>query len=245
MTNDELKELQNTIVESSKQIVIADGHMVELGIVITKQSNVDAIFNGGFSIEYLDISDTFKPPSDGIAVLVVDIASDAKKLFSAACSLYPHISDKLKLALEKARTIFGIPESDTHRQVMRHFMEVTGTSYKDIIAGTIRRICQKVNAFAALMVSGAWMLSLEEEINEDTDIPDNVSDNPNSKEVIMCSMDALEFRRMLCAPILRAPSEKSIIGFDETEETIDNKDGESPLEGRFLEFLNPVSTAQA
>lgn len=247
MTDDELKQMQDNHIEIAKQILLESRQLCQIGFVITKRDQVDALFDSGFGIEFLDVKDVLKKdsPEEEIVVLAVDMSTDYQKLFYVVCQLYPKVAPTIQGLLEVGRRDWKLAESEVYGHIMKPFLQISGLLDKDLTAGVMRLICEKVNAFAAIHISEGWKPRMDVPREQ---LPDYLGDDPASVEVVVCSMDAYEFRRMVVIPILRGPSPDpnkrdggEVLGFGEVDEMVDNKDGVNQIKGRFANFLKPFT----
>lgn len=243
MNNIDLIALQDSSIDSAKKRIMEDGQLHQFGVILIRGSQMDELFSSGFSMEFLNSKDMFRPESkDGASCLVVSIDPSWEKLFGATCILYPEMAQPLNHVIEMGKAAFGVPESEIYERTMRVFLKVNDLSSKDITSGIIRLICQKVDAFAVIMISEAWQLLAEtkESLEKETS-KGSFADNPKSIEILASFLDASSFRRILTVGIKRDES-GDIVGFEDIQESMDNKDGEAAIGGRFIEFLKPIST---
>jgi len=152
------------------------------------------------------------------------------------------------LALGKAVNV-----DDAYKRVMRPFLAHTQLDEKDVAAAVMRQICDKVDAFASVMQSEAWMRTVAPSENVDQiykDAPGGLSQDKKSIEVIASSMETYDFARLVTVPIRRqAPSrgkdrdDGKVIGFDNANESVDSPEDKHVLEGRLMRFLKPLPVA--
>jgi hypothetical protein len=121
---------------------------------------------------------------------------------------------------------------------------------KDVMATTMCQICDKVDAFACVMQSEAWLRMAEP--SEDAEAIrksalKGLGQDKKSVEVIYSAMETRDFARMITTPIQRRPSKNrddgKVLGFGEPTEAIDTPGDEHVIEWRFARFLKPLKEA--
>ena len=213
-----------------------------MGFVVTLPEHVEKLLKSGWGAEFIGPDNVTRGEKGNSAVLVVDLSTDPKKLYHAALNVFPQLRDVLPELLEMGRSM-GV--DDVYLRTMRPFMKVTGMEDKDIIAATMRHICDKADAFASIMQSEAWIRAIEPDKVDD--LPRHFKDDPKSVEVLISAMETYEFARMLTLPIHRKaskPNEKrdagTITGFGDLDDHVDTTDPEGRIEGRLVRFLKPL-----
>lgn len=245
MTGDDLKRMQDSFIEGSKQLLLKHGSLSHVGFVITLHKHVDKLFESGYGVEFIDPKSCLRDTQDdSVTTLIIDLSMDWKKLYHAVLTVFPKTQNILPELLALGA---GINIDDPYMRVMRPFMSATQLDEKDIMAATMRQICDKVDAFASLFHSEAWQLSGS---GDRDNLPDDLSTDPRSIEVIISTMETYEFARMVTVPIQRKPSKTKtkrdggkIVGFGKPVECVDRADGERVLEGRMARFLKPLEVA--
>ena len=250
MTGDDLKRMQDGFIKGSKEILLETGHLRPIGFVVTLHKHVDKLFESGYGLEFIDPKTACvrDAQDDQIATLIVDLAMSWKKLYHAVLTVFPKTQSILPNLLAIGSTI---EVDDPYKRLMRPFMETAQLDEKDIMAATMRQICDKVEAFASIFHSEAWLRAVAS--REDLDevyknAPGGLSQDKQSVEVFISSMETYEFVRIITVPILRAPSKKKrddgkIVGFGELTQMIDSPSDRNELEGRMVRFLKPLPEA--
>lgn len=249
MIEEFLTDMQDSYLEKAKDILRTDGDLSQICFIITKASNLESAREivGLHSITTGDSKDDPKDvDDDDTLVLAMDMSDHPRNVFKAICGLYPEAAEHLTMAITMGKDKFNI--EDPYPTVVKAFLHTTQTNSKDILTGFIRLFCDKVDAFAVINLSAAYSIEAAE---TETYRHGDLSKNPNSKEVVFCTLDTVtDGRRMLTVPIFREPSEGErdsgkVIGFGEISETIDNKDGKDTITGRYAELLKPLSKSSS
>lgn len=254
MTGDDLKRLQNHFFAGGQQILRENGHLRPIGFVVTLHKHVEKLLKSGWGTEILgDPKATFvrDDSDDRVTTLVLDLLMDWKRLYHAVLKLFPQTRDMLPgmVALaEKVRV------DDPYKRVMRPFMAHTKLDEKDVIAATLRHVCNKVDAFACIMQCEAWIREVAPDENIDQ-IPDSLGDDAKSVEVVYSSMETYDFARMITAPLHRKKAsgaqqpqqrdEGAVLGFGTLTEHLDTQEDTNVLVGRFVRFLKPLDLVNA
>lgn len=240
MTGDDLRRMQNNFLETSKKILLEGSPLRPVGFIVTLHKHLDKLFESGWGIEFIDPKAAClrDRSDDTIATLVVDLAMDDKHLYHVVLNVFPQTRDVLpqRIAVDEA-----------YKQVMRAFLTATKMDEKDITSALMRQICDKVDAFACIYHSEAWMRRLDSSETVDqiyANAPGGLAQDQKSVEVIVSSMETYDFARMITVPIQRAPSPPSskerddgkVLGFGEPHET-------DAVEGRLTGFLKPLPEA--
>lgn len=244
MTEDDLKRLQDGFLESSKRILLEHGRLVPVGFVITLHKHLDALFESGYGLEFIDPKSALRDTNDDtIATLIIDLSMNWKKLYHAVLAVFPKTQSVLPNLLALGAEI---KVDDPYKRVMRPFMTATHLDEKDIIAATMRQICDKADAFASIFHSEAWQRALgpEEKADKISDLGADVK----SVEIIVSSMETYSFARMVTVPIHRAAPKKKrddgkVKGFGQPNEMIDRPENNNVLGGRMFRFLKPRDVA--
>ena len=251
MTGDDLKRLQDHFLEGAKKILLEHGKLRPVGFVVTLHKHVDKLFENGYGIEFLDPKECVRAaPDDSVATLIIDLSMNWKRLYHAVLSLSPQARDVLPAMVEMGKSI---DIDDPYMRVMRAFMKATQLEEKDIVAATMRQICDKVEAFASIFQSEAWQRIVAESSETVDQIyenaPEGLGQDPKSTEIVVSSMETYEFARMIALPIQREPSktadreEGKILGFG-TQAVHETVVGDkNVLDGRMVRFLKPLKDA--
>lgn len=250
LTEDDLKRMQDGFIEGSKKLLLKRGHIGPLGFVVTLHKHLDRLFESGYGIEFIDPASSCvrDPKDDAIATLVIDLSMNWKKLYHAVLTVFPKMQASLPdlLAIGAETKV-----DDPYMRLMRPFMVATRLDEKDIIAATMRQICDKASAFASIFHSEAWQRTAGPE-EDRSQIPNNLGDDEKSIEVLISTMETYAFARMIATPIHRAPAPPSnkkqrddgkVEGFGEPTERIDRPGGNNRLEGRLSRFLKSQGAA--
>jgi len=242
MTEEDLKRMQDGFLETSKKLLLERGHIGPVGFVITLHKHVDKLLESGF--EFLDPKACLRDhKDDSVAAILVDLAMDWKKLYHAVLNVFPETRDILP---EMIALGSKIDVDNVYMRVMRAFMKAAEMDEKDVIAATMRQICDKVDAFACILHSEAWLRIIDpssetlDEIYKNA--PKGLGQDTKSVEVIFSSMETHDFSRMITVPVHREPSKTrddgKVLSFGEPTE---NADG--ALGGRMAGFLKPLKDA--
>lgn len=251
MTGDDLKRAQDGFLKTSKKILLEDGRLRPVGFVITLHKHVDKLFESGWGLEFIDPKACVRDAGDDtIATLILDLAMDYKRLYHAILNVFPKTRDVLPQVLKLGEMV---KVDDPYKHVMRPFLQHMQMDEKDVVAATMRHVCDKIDAFACVMQSEAWMRAVSPTENVDQiykDSPEGLGQDKKSIEVVASSMETYDFARMLIVPIRRAPSKVSkkrdggkILGFGDQTEAIDSPDNNNVLQGRLMRFLKPLPEA--
>ena len=181
---------------------------------------------------------------------MLDMLLDWKRLYHALIDLMPKARPVLEPMLALANQV---RVDDTYMRVMRPFLAHIQMEEKDIVAGVVQQICGKVDAFANIVQSEAWVRYVDpttetvDEIYKNS--PEGLGQDKKSVEVIVSMMETYEFSRMITVPILRSEAKSAqnrdggkITGFGESVEHVVPVDETSPV-GRFDRMLKPLTVA--
>lgn len=249
MTGDDLKRMQDGFLEGAKAILRKHGKLHMVGFVVTLHKHVEKLFDNGWGVEFLDPKECVRDAKDdSVAAIVVNLALDWKRMYHAVLNVFPKTRGVLPQMLALGEMV---KVDDPYKRVMRPFLNHTGMDEKDVVAATMRHICDKVEAFASIFQSEAWLRTATAE--ERDQIPESLADDEKSVEVVISSMETREFVRMLTVPIEREPARSSkkakkrdggkVVGFGDLVECLDAMDGTDHLEGRMVRFLKPLGTS--
>ena len=248
MTGDDLKRVQNHFLEGGKKILLERGRLRPVGFVITLHKHLDKLFESGWGIEFIDPKTAIHGErGDDPATLVLDLLMDWKRMYHAVLNVFPQTRDVLSPMIAIAEKI---AVDDPYMQVMRPFLAHTQMDEKDVIAATMRKVCDQVDAFACIMQTEAWMRVVDPA--EDADkIPARLGDDQKSVEVVVSSMETYDFARMITVPVHRETSGRSkkkrdegkVVGFGERVEGLDTPDNTNIVDGRLVRFLKPLEVA--
>lgn len=244
MTGEDLKRMQDNMLEGAKTILRESGRFRPVGFVITRHKHIEKLLETGWGVEMIDpkacVRDT---KDDTIATLILDLLMDPKRLYHAVLNVFPQTRDVLPqlIAIGEAAKV-----DDPYKRVMRPFLHVTKLDEKDIVAAVMRQVCEKVDAFASIMQSEAW-LRVVDSTEDRNKIPDRLGDDQKSTEVIISTMETHDFVRMVTIPIQRQATEGSakrdegpVVGFGAPDELIDGPNDAHELKGRLVRFLKPL-----
>jgi hypothetical protein len=248
MIGDDLKLLQDQLLEGGKQILRERGHLGTVGFVVTLHKHVEKLLESGWGAEFIgDPKDAFvRLDDDRVVALVLDMTMDWKRLYHAVLDLYPKMQKILPALIEAAAQA---RVDDPYKRVVRPFLKAAQLDEKDIVAGTMRQVCEKVDAFACIMQCEAWLYEADPSVPGDQ-LPDDLSTDAKSIEVIFSSMETHDFARLRKAQIQRASStdpktrdEGAVIGFGESIEMLITPEEQIDVGGRFTNFLKPLELA--
>ena len=245
MTGDDLKRMQDGFLEGAKALLQEHGRIRPIGFVVTRHKHVEKLLETGWGVEMIDpkacVRDT---KDDTIATLILDLLMDPKRLYHTVLNVFPQTRDVLPQMIALAKAV-GV--DDPYKRTMRPFLRATQLDEKDIIAAAMRQVCEKVDAFASIMQSEAWMRVVEptEDRNK---IAEDLGDDQKSIEVIISSMETHDFVRMITIPVQRRAPEGSakrdegpVVGFGDPHVGIDSPSDTNVLEGRLVRFLKPLA----
>lgn len=255
MTGEDLKRIQDGFLEGAKTILRDRGHISPIGFVVTLHKHAEKIFESGWGIEFIDPKSIVRDAhDDAYAVLIIDLAMDYRRMYHAVMKVWPKTRDVLPQMLALGEMI---KVDDPYKRLMRPFLKATNMHEKDVIAATLRHVCDKVDAFASIMQSEAWLRMIDASKEDAKQVmatadAKGLGQDAKSVEVIFSSMETYDFARMITVPIRRRqrPGKEhndsgKILGFGEQMETIDsrNGDGDHVLQGRMTRFLKPLAVA--
>ena len=248
MTGDDLKRMQDGFLAQAKVLLLEQSGLRPVGFVITLHKHVDKLFDSGWGVEFIDPKSCLRDPEDdNVAILIVDLAMDWKKLYHAVLNVYPQTQSLLPGLLEMGKGIVG---DDAYMRVTRAFLKSAELVEKDVSSAMLCWICEKVDAFACVMQSEAWMRHTEpsEDLEQLRKIASRgLGQDQKSIEVIYSAMETHDFARMITTPIHREPSKErddgKILGFGESTETLDTPGDGHVIEGRLARFLKPLKDA--
>lgn len=252
MTGEDLKRMQDNFLKASKEVLLEQDRLRPVGFVVTLHKHVDKLFESGYGVEFIDPKECVRrTDDDNVAVLIVDLAMDWKRLYHAVLSVFPKTRDILPRLLAMAESL---SVDDAHMRLMRPFLESAQLHEKDVVAATMRQICDKVDAFASIFHSEAWLRVIDrsaetvEEVYKNA--PGGLGQDKKSVEVIVSSMDTYNFTRLVTVPIRREPSTASnqrdggkVLGFGSPAESLATPDDNNVLEGRMARFLKQLPEA--
>ena len=249
VTGEDLKRLQDHFLDRGKQILRDDNRLPPVGFVITLHKHIEKLLESGWGIEFIDPKACLRDPQDdSIATVMIDLAMDYKRLYHAILNVFPKTRDVLPplIALAEKMRI-----DDPYKLTMQPFLERTQMHQKDIIAATMRHVCDKVDAFACVMQSEAWIRTID--ASDDAKQiaaaagAKGLGQDTKSVEVLFSSMETYDFARMVTVPIRRRPGKNrddgKLRGFGEPTEVIDHPDSDLVLRRRMARFLKPLPEA--
>ena len=251
MTGDDLKRMQDGFLGISKQILLEEGRLRPVGFVVTLHKHVDKLFESGWGLEFIDPKACLRDvEDDSVTTLIVDLTMDWKRLYHATLNVLPQTRSTLPDMIALGASV-GV--NDVYKRVMRPFLSVTQLDEKDIIAATMRQICDKVDAFASIFHSEAWLRMVESTENVDEirkNAPKSLGQDMKSVEIVMSAMETYDFTRMITVPVQRKASknpnkrdEGKVLGFGKQTERLDTPGDKNVLKGRMVRFLKPLKEA--
>ena len=252
MTDDDLKHMQDSHFETAKGIMASGEPVLPVGFVMTTRANIDKMHESGWGIEFVDPKDVIihnTTKGDEVVGLMVPLAWDSERLFYMVRKLWPDTQGALDMVYKMAK---DMDLEDPFTRVMRPFMQATNLDEKDVMAAMMRELCEKTDAFAAILISEAWTREVgKDEIDEDG-LPRNLANDMKAVEVVMCTLESRNITRMVTIEVKRGPSPDGerdsgpFVGFGQLKEMcVDNRDPKTRLEGRLVRFLKPLPEAQA
>lgn len=247
MTGDGLKHMQDHFLEGAQQLLRERGHLRPVGFVITLHKHVAKLFDSGWGIEFIDPKTAcVRAGDDDTATLILDLLMDWKRMYHAVVTVFPQTRAVLAPMIKLAETIVV---DDPYMRVMRPFLAQTQMNEKDVIAATMRHVCAKVDAFASIFQSEAWMRTLDLKKESRADVPQKLAEDAKSIEAVISSMETYDFARMITVPIQREGSVNQkrdagkVVGFGDLVETLDTFDNKNKVDGRLTCFLKPLEIA--
>ena len=249
MTGEDLKRMQDGFLEGAKAILKEHGRIHPVGFVITRHKHIEKLLETGWGVEMIDPKAHVRDAKDDtVATLILDLRMDPKRLYHAVLNVYPQTRGVLPQLLaigEDAKV------DNPYKSVMRSFLHVAKLDEKDIIADVMQQVCEKVDAFASIMQSEAW-LRVVDPTEDRNKIPDRLGDDQKSVEVIISTMETYDFVRMVTVPVQRQASEGSakrdegpVVGFGDPDELFDSPSDTNVLKGRLVRFLKPLKPLEA
>lgn len=242
MTEDDLRRMQDGFLEGSKKILLKRRHIGPVGFVITYHKHLEKLFESGYGIEFIDPKECVRDEKDdAVAALIIDLGMNWKKLYHAVLNVFPKTQSILPTLLALGAQM--IEGGDPYKRLMEPFLKATQLDEKDIIAATMRQICDKAEAFASIFHSEAWQRSVGPDEKRE-DVAADLGTDDKSIEVLISTMETHSFARMITVPVHRESSKKKrdggkVEGFGEPIELIDRPDSNDKLEGRMVRFLKP------
>jgi hypothetical protein len=251
VTGADLKRMQDGFLATSKEILLETGRLRPVGFIVTLHKHVDNLFESGWGVEFIDPKACLRDgQDDSITALIIDLTMTWKRLYHAVLNVFPQTRSVLPqmIALGAA-----IDVDDAYMRVMRAFLTTTELDEKDVIAATLRQICDKVDAFASIFHSEAWLRRVESsesaaEIRKNA--PKSLGQDMKSVEIVMSTMETYDFTRMLTVPVQRSVSknpnkrdEGKVLGFGDLTESLDTPKDTNVIDGRMTRFLKPLKDA--
>ena len=250
MTGDDLKHMQDGFLDGAKKIIRGE-RLRPVSFIVTMHHHLDKLAGTGWGVEFIDFKSCLRDDNnDKIAVLMLDMLLDWKRLYHALIDLMPKARPVLEPMLALANRV---RVDDPYMRVLRPFLERIQMEEKDIVAGVVQQICGKVDAFASIVQSEAWMRYVDpttetvDEIYKNS--PEGLGQDRKSVEVIVSVMETYEFSRMITVPILRTEKKSAqkrdggkITGFGEPVEHVAPFEEKSAI-GRFDRMLKPLGVA--
>lgn len=236
MTEDDLKHLQDNLLEDSKNALLKHGQIGPVGFVVTRHKRLDKLFASGYGVEFINPSACVHDAKDPtIVTLHIDLAMDWKKLYHAVLAVFPKTQSILPSLLLLGTKVRA---DNPYKRVMRPFLSSTQINEKDVIAALMRQICDRTDALACIFHSEAWQRYVE----PGEEVPDDFGDDTRSIEVLISSMETYALARMITVPVHRATPQKKrddgkVESFGDPIEVIDRSDNHNTLEGRLMRFL--------
>lgn len=249
MTGDDLKHMQDGFLDAAKKILRMDMRLRPVGFVVTMHKHLDKLAETGWGVEFLDFGSRMSDDhDDAYAVLILDMAMDWKRQYHAVVSLMPEavttLEPLLKLA-EKLRV------DDPHMRVMRPFLAHVQMDTKDVVAATMRHVCDKVDAFACVMQHEAWLRVVgptEDAAQVKAAAAGGLGGDAKAVEVIASALETHDFARTVTVPIRREPSDRrdggKVLDFGEPMEAVVTPDDpRNKVGGRYAHLLKPLPEA--
>jgi hypothetical protein len=250
VTGDDLKHMQDGFLDAAKKI-IRTGRVRPVSFIVTMHHHLDKLAGTGWGVEFIDFKSCLRDDNnDKIAVLILDMLLDWKRLYFALIELMPKAGPVLEPMLDLANQA---RVDDPYMRVMRPFLAHMQMEEKDIVAGVVQQICGKLDAFASIVQSEAWMRHIDtatetvDEIYKNS--PGGLGGDQKSVEVIVSMMETYEFSRMVTVPIVRSEKKSAqkrdggkVTGFGGHVEHVVPFD-EKGTGGRFDRMLKPLSVA--
>lgn len=237
MNADDLKHLQDTFVDGARDLLREHGRLRPIGFVVTLEAHVAEARTRGV-LDFIAANATLGV-RDGVATIVLDLFMDPQKLYHAVLAAFPKTREFLPELLaigQKAGVDY--PYLRVIRPVMRH----AGLEVKDIIAETMRYVCNELDAFACIMQSEAWLRVVDTQREKLADVPTRLGEDQKSTEVIVSMMETHDFSRMVTVPIHREAGKTrdtgKVTGFGEALADVETDVRKSG--GRFSQFLKPL-----
>ena len=248
MTGEDLKRVQDHFIDVGKTLLLESGQLHPLGFIVTLHKHVDKLFEHGWAFEIVDPKACVRDPGDDqIATLVVDLLMDYQRLYGAVVNVFPQTRGVLERMVSLARSI---EVDDPYMRVMRPFLAHARMHEKDVIAATMRHLCDKVDAFASIFQSEAWLRTVDLHQETEADVPQSLADDTKAVEVVISSMETYDVTRRVRTPSLREKAqgkqkryEGKVLGFGESADRIDAADNTAIAKGRFTRFLKPLGVA--
>jgi len=245
MTGDDLKRMQDNFLETSKKILLDEGRLRPVGFVVTLYKHVDKLFESGWGVEFLDPKAWMRDAqNDSVATLIVDLAMDWKRLYHAVLRVFPQTQTILPGLLAMGQEI---NVDDAHMRVMRAFMDATQLDAKDVVAATMRQICDKADAFASILHTEAWMRAVQSSESVEELSKKGLGQDKQSVEILMSVMETYDITRALMVPIHREPSKTrdggKVLGFGSPTQSLSAPGDSNAMEGRMARFLKPLKDA--
>ena len=242
MTGDDLKRVQDTFLEGAKTILRERGRLHPVGFIVTLHKNVEKLRESGWGVEFIDSIDCVRADGDDTATLILNLAMDWKRIYHAVVTVFPQTKEALEPLVALGETL---AVDDPYKRIMRPFLAHTQMDVKDVIAASMRHICDKVDAFASIFQSEAWLREVDSEKENEADIAQDLGTDAKSYEAIVSSMETHSFTRMLSLPVQRDGSAKKrdegkVVGFGDLVEGLDTPDNANVVDGRLARFLKPL-----
>jgi hypothetical protein len=237
-----LKAIQDDHLNAAKAMLTDLGFVAPIGFVFTNRGQVDNLFQGGWGIQFIQQKQVFsydRMEKAEMVGLALDFSMDCERMYEALIRSSPKAAEVLVPLVEVGKRM---NIDDLYVRTMRSFMQATNVDEKDIIAMTMRSVCEKVDAFGAMHISEAYLKQMD---HRPYGGPGDLARDLTSTEVIICSMETREYVRMLALPILREPPKEGekrdsgkVIGFGEVQEQLSRFDDPNcVVEGRLVRFL--------
>lgn len=239
LTIDDLKKFQDNMMDSGKRILIEQKHLIPMFFVMTRKMEIDPWLRG----TVLDARTMAPPekmdemPGEYIVLMIPSDWHDPETLLHMIKYLCDDpVKAELSFAfLRMMAPSYGVPSNPTEH-IVKVFQKMTGMSPKNIIASFVKKLCQKTEAVAYVQVCEAW---LRDNIEDRSAIPEDLHDDPEAQEVLMCSMETnLKYTRFIREHFQRSEREKGdIIGWGKKEVMEDTEENGNRLTGRFFGFI--------
>lgn len=255
MKEQQLIDIQDTLLEASKQFLLDRGFVTGVAYLVTYKGCEDgATESGQFGLMYPDLKDlvkTVRTEDQSYTILAIDMEPDDFELLGQFCHMFKDSESQEKMkttileSLELAKSLFGLDEKLASTITLNTLLDNFQADRKDITAMMLNRLCESTKAFAVIHNTEAFSLKVDNEKDRER-FNRNLRDDPDSVEVLMSAMECHDFRRIINVPIVReppAPGQKrdsgKILSFGDPDISL-TKNGTVEAGGRFMNMLEKV-----